>query len=133
MKIGKAHRTQSSSLYSANTIGAPMHPAPIGVADVKKIIGALCLVRIAYWRGGHLSANKLAHRGPPAPIYWRSDVPCDINKCYNSQYAMRGIIEICGPNLSVRLTYFHDNHLLTGHYKQETEILLRKDDGNIKK
>jgi hypothetical protein len=38
-----------------------------------------------------------------------------------------------GPNLSVRLTYFHDNHLLTGHYKQETEILLRKDDGNIKK
>jgi hypothetical protein len=38
-----------------------------------------------------------------------------------------------GPNLSVRLTYFHDNHLLTGRYKQEKEILLRKDDGNIKK
>ncbi len=38
-----------------------------------------------------------------------------------------------GPNLSVRLTYFQDNHLLTGLYKQETEILLRKDDGNIKK
>jgi hypothetical protein len=33
MKIGEAHRTQSSYLYSANTIGAPMHPAPIGVAD----------------------------------------------------------------------------------------------------
>jgi hypothetical protein len=33
MKIGEAHRTQSYSLYSANTIGAPMHPAPIGVAD----------------------------------------------------------------------------------------------------
>jgi hypothetical protein len=33
MKIGKAHRTQSSSLYSANTIGTPMHLAPIGVAD----------------------------------------------------------------------------------------------------
>jgi hypothetical protein len=33
MKIGEAHRTQSSSLYSANTIGAPMHPAPIGVVD----------------------------------------------------------------------------------------------------
>jgi hypothetical protein len=33
MKIGVAHRTQSSSLYSANTIGAPMYPAPIGVAD----------------------------------------------------------------------------------------------------
>jgi hypothetical protein len=25
-----------SSLYSANTIGAPMHPAPIGVADRAK-------------------------------------------------------------------------------------------------
>jgi hypothetical protein len=33
LKIGEAHRTQSSTLYSANTIGAPMHPAPIGVAD----------------------------------------------------------------------------------------------------
>jgi hypothetical protein len=66
MKIGEAHQTQSSSLYSANTIGAPMNPAPIGVADPtrKKIIGALCVVSIAYWRGGHRSA---------------------INKCYNSQ------------------------------------------------
>jgi hypothetical protein len=33
MKISEAHRTQASSLYSANPIGAPMHPAPIGVAD----------------------------------------------------------------------------------------------------
>jgi hypothetical protein len=33
MKIGEAHRTQSYSLYSANTIGAPMLPAPIVVAD----------------------------------------------------------------------------------------------------
>jgi hypothetical protein len=33
MKIGEAQRTQSSSLYSANTIGAPMQPEPIGVAD----------------------------------------------------------------------------------------------------
>jgi hypothetical protein len=57
MKIGEAHRTQSSSLYFANTIGAPMYPAP-------KIIGALCLVSNAYWRGGHRSANILAHRGP---------------------------------------------------------------------
>jgi hypothetical protein len=54
MKIGEAHRTQSSSLYSANTIGAPKHPAPIGVADRQenKIIGSLCLVSIAYWRRG---------------------------------------------------------------------------------
>ncbi len=32
LKIGEAHRTRSSSLYSANIIGAPMHPAAIGVA-----------------------------------------------------------------------------------------------------
>jgi hypothetical protein len=58
MKIGEAHRTQTPSLYSANTIGALVHPAPIGVADrtgKKKsakhnlnIIGAQCLVSIAY-------------------------------------------------------------------------------------
>jgi hypothetical protein len=87
MKIGEAHRTQSSSLHSANTIGAPMHPAPKEwrTEHEKKIIGALCLVSIAYWRGGHRSANILAHRGPPAPINWCSDVPCAINKCYNSE------------------------------------------------
>jgi hypothetical protein len=33
----------------------------------------------------------------------------------------------------VRLTYFHDNPLLTGLYKQETEIRRRKDEGCIKK
>ncbi len=57
MKIREAHRTQSSSLYSANTIGAPMSPAPKVMADrtrKKKIIGAQCLVNIAYWRRGTL-------------------------------------------------------------------------------
>ncbi len=87
MKIGEALRTQASSLYSATPIGALFHPAPIGVADQheKKIIGELCLGSIAYWRGGHWSANILAHRGPLAPINWRSDVPCAVyltkNKC----------------------------------------------------
>jgi hypothetical protein len=38
-----------------------------------------------------------------------------------------------GPNISVRLAYFHPNRLLTGLYTQETEILLRKNNGNIKK
>jgi hypothetical protein len=33
MKIGEAYRTQASSLYSATPIGAPMHPAPIVMAD----------------------------------------------------------------------------------------------------
>jgi hypothetical protein len=31
----------------------------------------------------------------------------------------------------MRLNYFHASHLLFGLYKQETEILRRKDDGNI--
>jgi hypothetical protein len=34
---------------------------------------------------------------------------------------------------SVRLAYFQANRLLFWLYKQETEILQRKDDGNIKK
>jgi hypothetical protein len=75
MKIGKAHRTQSSSWYSANTIGAPMHPAPIGVADWsgkkyywRTVPGQQCLLEEG--------DNILAHRGPPTPIYWHSDVPC---------------------------------------------------------
>jgi hypothetical protein len=33
LKIGEAHRTQASTLYSATPIGAPMHPAPIVMAD----------------------------------------------------------------------------------------------------
>jgi hypothetical protein len=79
MKIGEAQRAQASSLYSATPIGAPIHPAPIGVADrtQKNFIGALCLVIIAYWRRGTSvrqyigaprapCANILALRGPPA-------------------------------------------------------------------
>ena len=63
MKIREALRTQESSLYSATPIGAPKHPAPIGVADQheKKIIGAPCLVSIAYWRRGIL-VRQYSHR-----------------------------------------------------------------------
>jgi hypothetical protein len=49
MKIGEAHRTQLSSLYSANRSGGPNIK--------KKIIGALCLVSIAYWRTDTPCAN----------------------------------------------------------------------------
>ncbi len=69
MKIGEAHRTQSSSLYSANTIGALMHPAPIGVADRtrKKTYFAHCArSALPIGGGGHRSANILAHRSPRA-------------------------------------------------------------------
>ncbi len=84
MKIGEAHRTQSSPLYSANTIGAPMHPAPIGVADRTEkqnreqnlnIIGALGLVSIAYWRRGTSVRQHFGAPMHPAPIYWRTDAP----------------------------------------------------------
>ncbi len=36
-------------------------------------------------------------------------------------------------NSSVRLAFIHTNRLLTGLYKTETEIRLRKDDNKIKK
>jgi hypothetical protein len=70
MKIGEAHRTQSSSLYSANTIGTPMHPASIGVVDRKrkKIIGSLCLVSIAYWRRGTSVRQYIGGPMSPAPL-----------------------------------------------------------------
>jgi hypothetical protein len=71
MKIGKAHRTQYSSIYSANTIGAPMHPAPIGVADrkrKKKNIGTLCLVSIAYWRRGTSVRQYIGGSMCPPPL-----------------------------------------------------------------
>ncbi len=63
MKIGEAHRTQLSSLYSANTIGTPLHPAPIGVADQKS--------KKKYW----VTVFGQAEREIGAPIYWRTDVP----------------------------------------------------------
>jgi hypothetical protein len=51
MKIREALRTQASSLYSATPIGAPMHPAPIGVADRTRkknywrtVLGQHCLL-----------------------------------------------------------------------------------------
>jgi hypothetical protein len=51
MKIREALRTQASSLYSATPIGAPMNPAPIGVADrtrkknyLRTVLGQHCLL-----------------------------------------------------------------------------------------
>ncbi len=67
MKIGEAHRAQSSYLYSANTIGALIHPAPIGVADRtgKKF----------YWRTVPGHHCLLAEGDFGAPIYWRTEAP----------------------------------------------------------
>jgi hypothetical protein len=67
MKIGKALRTQASSLYSATPIGAPMHPAPIGVADRTR--------KKNYWRTVPGHHCLLAEGDIGAPIYWRTDPP----------------------------------------------------------
>ncbi len=192
MKIGEAHWTQSSSLYSANTIGTTMNSAPIGVADRtrKKLIGALCLVSFAYWRRGTSERQYIGAPMPPTPFVlahkkrntlqvhrvnrvlgflssrpnW--DPPHPLNRRWVCPFGTRGdtlayrigggwgpntrgqtlwystyisctlisfISPIGGPNISVRLAYFHPNRLLTGLYKQEMEILWKKDDGNIKK
>jgi len=43
----------------------------------KKILLAHCAwSALPIGGGGHRCANILAHRGPPTPIYWHSDVPC---------------------------------------------------------
>jgi hypothetical protein len=68
-----------------------------------------------------------------APIYWRTEAPLRhyvgapmspapllnviIMRGHHRNFKKRS-----GPNISVRLTYFHSNRLLVGLYKQETEI-----------
>ncbi len=166
MKIGEAHRTQSSSLYSANTIGAPMHPAPIGVADRtgkknhwRTVPGQHCLLvrgtsaRHYYWRTNPPCANSIStlkkytlqsnrsarlsrqssELGPPNPLNCRWVCPPFGTRGGRSCLQERGRVwsqyegtntvvyhvtsftsPIGGPNISVRLAYFHPNRLLTG-------------------
>ncbi len=65
MKIGEAHGTQSSSLQSANTIGAPMPPAPIVMADRTR--------EKIHWRTVPGQHCLLAEGHIVAPIYWRTE------------------------------------------------------------
>jgi hypothetical protein len=65
MRIGEAHRTQSSYLYSANTNGEPMHPAPIGMADRTR--------KKNYWLTVLREHCLLAEGNIGAPIYWRTE------------------------------------------------------------
>jgi hypothetical protein len=67
MKIGEALWTQASYLYSATPIGAPMHPAPIGVADRTR--------KKNYWRTVPGHHCLLAEGDIGAPIYWCTDPP----------------------------------------------------------
>ncbi len=79
MKIGESETpwTRSSCLWAANTNGAPMHPAPIGMADRTQknsakhnlnIISAPSLVSIAYWRRGTLVRQYICTPMPTAPL-----------------------------------------------------------------
>jgi hypothetical protein len=118
MKIGEALRTQASSLYSATPIGAPMHPAPIGVADRtrKKI----------FWRTV-LGQHCLLARGTSERLYIGAQRPPCANKLalrcpLCSLFNKKQMLKRSGPNSSVRLPYFQANRLLTELYKQETEI-----------
>ena len=67
MKIGEAHRTQASSLYSTTPIGAPMYPAPIGVADRTR---EKKLLEDCVWSALPIGAGDIG-----APFYWRTDEP----------------------------------------------------------
>jgi hypothetical protein len=67
MKKGKALRTQASSLHSATPIGAPMNPAPIGLADRTR--------KKNYWRTVPGHHCLLAEGDICALIYWRTDPP----------------------------------------------------------
>ena len=87
MKIGEAHRTQPSYLHSANTIGAPLHSAPIGVADQtrrgqgtseRQYIGAggpRCAAPMSPTQNFFFrvrSATPIGAGCIGAPIYWRN-------------------------------------------------------------
>jgi hypothetical protein len=84
-----------------------MHPAPIGVAvrTGKKI----CETKFEYNWGTVSGQHCLLAEGDIGAPIFTSTIS------------------------SVRLAYFHNNCLLFGLYKQEAEILRRKDDSNIKK
>ncbi len=102
MKIGEAHKTWPSSLQSANTIGAPMSPAPIVMADRTRKKHNLY-----YWRTVSGQHCLLAERDISAPIS-------------------------TSVNSSVRLTYFHTNRLLNELYKQEMEYVEEKMTAKLK-
>jgi hypothetical protein len=70
LKIGEAHQTQSSYLKSANTIGAPMHPAPIVMAERTR--------KKNYWLTVSGQHCLLAEGDIGAPINWRTDAPAPL-------------------------------------------------------
>ncbi len=119
-------------------IGALMSPAPV------------VLVLVLYARHS-LQSSEL---GPPNPLTRRWVCPPPFGSrgdtlagegggwgpntrgqtLWYSRYHVTSFTSpIGGPNISMRLAYFHPDRLLTGLYKQETEIPWSKDDSNINK
>jgi hypothetical protein len=80
--------------------------------------------------GGHQCANILAHRST-LQAHTTSVRKGYTLSFFNIMYSFTS--PIGGPNMSVRLAYFHPNRLLIELYNQETEIRCNKDDGPIKK
>jgi hypothetical protein len=89
MKIGEALQTQASSLYSGTPIGAPMRPAPIGVADRTRkkiywrtVLGQHCLLARGTSERQYIGAprppcaNKLALRCPLRQYIGAPTSPC---------------------------------------------------------
>ena len=114
-------------------IGAPMYPCAnrSGGPNTKKILLAHCAWSpLPIGGGGHRCANILAHRST-LHAHTTSVRKGYTFRFFNIMYSFKS--PIGGPNISVRLAYFHPNRLLIELYKQETEIRCKKDDGPIKK
>jgi hypothetical protein len=139
-----AHRCPPRHYYwrtdtpCANSISAPKPPAPILMADRTQKMDKN--VRILNRQGGEIircannmfiyilkptnESNVLAH------FSWHVEGLKMVLSKVHIYLEHHSIINhvtsftspIGGPNISVRLAYFHPNRLLTGLYKQETEI-----------
>jgi hypothetical protein len=102
-----------------------------GGPNTKKILLAHCAWSpLPIAGGGHQCANILAHRST-LQAHTTSVRKGYTFRFFNIMYSFTS--PIGGPNISVRLAYFHPNPLLIELYKQETEIRCKKDEGPIKK
>ena len=96
----------------------------------KKLLAHCAWSALPIGGGGHRCANILAHRST-LHAHTTSVRKGYTFRFFNIMYSFTS--PIGGPNISVRLAYFHPNRLLIELYKQETEIRCKKDDGPIKK
>ncbi len=115
MKMGEALRTQASSLYSATPIGAPMYPAPIGVAERAR--------KNNFWRTVSGQHYPLAERVIGAPIYWRNGQNCQDSE----PIARRG----GGQGRKRRTKHFGAPHLFS--HQSPINWALQKGNGNTSK